>query len=230
VAGSFALLIGAPALRLRGIYFTIGTLAVAEALRVTVSNLLPIVTRLPAPQLVEYDLVPRYYLFLGVLLTTLAVSYGIRRSRLGLAMLTVREDEQAAQSIGINVFAHKLLAFTLSALLAGWAGSAFAFFHVSYYHSLPFDPVWTFDALLITFVGGIGTLAGPLLGALFFVLVRDVLAANWVDFHLILFGLLFILIVLALPGGLVELGGQIARVTGKFRGMLDVLRRRLESG
>lgn len=217
VSALFALIIGAPALRLRGIYFAIGTLAVGEALRVTVSNALPIVTRLPAPQLVEYELLPRYYLALGVLGMTVGASYLLRRSRMGLAMLTVREDEQAAQSIGINVFAHKLTAFTLSALLAGLAGSAFAFFHVSYYHDLPFGPVWTFDALLITFVGGIGTLAGPLLGAAFFVLVRDVLAANWVDFHLILFGTLFIVVVLVLPGGLIELGSRAADILRRIR-------------
>lgn len=211
VALIFALIIGAPAMRLRGIYFAIGTLAMAEALRVTVANVLPIVTRLPVEQLRGYELAPRYYLSLGLVVASLATSYLIRRSRFGLGLMTIREDEQAAQSIGINAFAHKLVAFGASAMLAGLAGSAFAFFHVSYYFELPFSPEWTFDALLVTFVGGIGGLIGPLLGAVFFVLVRDVIAATWVDFHLILFGSLFILIVLALPGGLVELW---ARITG----------------
>ena len=209
-----ALLIGVPALRLRGIYFAIGTLAMAEAVRVTVANALPIVTRLPGPQLAEYDLLPRYYLSLGVLALAIASAYLIRRSRLGLGMLAVREDEQAAQSVGVNVFTHKLAAFATSAFLAGLAGSAFAFFHVSYYFELPFGPVWSFDALLITFVGGIGSLGGPLLGAILFVLVRDVIAKTWVDFHLILFGVLFVVVVLVLPGGLIELwSGAVRLVT-----------------
>jgi branched-chain amino acid transport system permease protein len=217
VALLFALIVGAPALRLRGIYFSIGTLAMAEALRVTVSNVLPIVTRLPVEQLAEYDLSPRYYLSLGVLTLTIAMAYLLGRSRLGLGMLTIREDEQAAQSLGINVFAHKLAAFATSAFLAGLTGSAFAFFHVSYYFELPFSPVWTFDALLITFVGGIGSLAGPQLGAIFFVLVRDVIAKTWVDFHLILFGTLFIVVVLVLPGGLIELWTWAIRGTSRRR-------------
>ena len=213
-----ALVVGAPALRLRGIYFAIGTLAMAEAVRVTISNVLPIVTRLPGPALAAYDLVPRYHLSLGVLALSIATAFLIRRSRLGLGMLTIREDEEAAQSLGINVFAHKLAAFGISAFLAGLAGSAFAFFHPSYYFELPFNPVWTFDALMITFVGGIGSLAGPLLGAILFVFVRDVIAKTWVDFHLILFGLLFIVVVLVLPGGLIELWTLVSRAVIRRQG------------
>jgi branched-chain amino acid transport system permease protein len=214
----FALIIGAPALRLKGIYFAIGTLAMGEALRVTIANVLPIVTRLPAPELIAYDLTPRYYLTFGVLTLAMITSFLIGRSRFGLGLMTIREDEQAAQSLGVNVFTHKMSAFAISAMLAGLAGSAFAFYHVSYYFDLPFGPVWTFDGLLITFVGGIGTLAGPIIGSVFFVLVRDVLAKTWVDFHLILFGVLFILVVLLLPGGLVEfwtkLTSAVSRRTG----------------
>jgi branched-chain amino acid transport system permease protein len=207
----FALIVGAPALRLRGIYFAIGTLALAQALRVTVGNVLPIVTRLPGPALATYDISQRYYLALGVLLVTVLATILLSRSKLGLGMQAVREDEEAAQSIGVNTFAYKLTAFAMSAFFAGIAGSAFAFYHVSYYFDLPFEPIWTFDALLITFVGGIGTIAGPLIGTVFFVYVSDVLAAQWVDFHLILFGTLFILVVLALPGGFIEFWERIVK-------------------
>jgi branched-chain amino acid transport system permease protein len=126
-------------------------------------------------------------------------------------MRAIREDEEAARSIGINVFLHTLFAFVLSAFLAGLVGGTFAYFHVSYYHSLTFGPAWTFDALLVTFIGGIGTLTGPLIGAAFFVLVRDELASNLVNIHLIIFGITFILVVLILPGGLVDLSTRISR-------------------
>jgi branched-chain amino acid transport system permease protein len=210
----FALIVGLPALRLRGIYFAIGTLALAQALRATVGSVLPIVTRLPGPALASYDISHRYYLALGVLLVTLLAYVLLSRSKLGLGMQTIREDEEAAQSIGVNTVAYKLTAFALSAFFAGLAGSTFAFYHVSYYFELPFEPIWTFDALLITFVGGIGTLAGPLIGTVFFVFVSDVLAAQWTDFHLILFGSLFILVVLVSPGGILELWERLVAWLG----------------
>ncbi|HRN50020.1 MAG TPA: branched-chain amino acid ABC transporter permease [Anaerolineales bacterium] len=216
-AAAAALLIGIPALRLRGIYFSIATLAIAQALRATISSVLPKVTRLPGPVLAEYQISERYFVALAVLLGTLVTAFVLKRSKLGLGMQTVREDELAAESIGVNSVLHKLSAFVISAFWAGLAGSAFAFYHPSFYYSLAFEPSWTFDALLITFIGGIGTLGGPVLGTLFFVFVRDVLAATWVDFHLILFGLLFILVVLLMPGGFVEFW-QTAK--GRLRNVL----------
>jgi branched-chain amino acid transport system permease protein len=199
-----AVIIGFPGLRLNGIYFSIGTLALAEAIRITVGNQLPRVSALPAEALRSYSLDSRYYLTFAVLVLTTAVSYWLTRTKLGLGMMSVREDEDAARAIGVNVFRHKMIAFTISAALAGLAGSSFAYFHVSYYPSLPFSPEWTFDALIVTFVGGVGTVVGPLLGAVFFVLIRDVLAANLVGFHLLVFGVLFVIVVLLLPGGLME--------------------------
>jgi branched-chain amino acid transport system permease protein len=199
-----AFVLGYPALRLSGIYFSIGTLALAEAIRITVGNLFPGVSALPGDALRSYNLISRYYLSLGVLLLACCVTYYLLHSKLGLGMLATREDEDAARAIGINVFFHKLAAFVISAAIAGLAGGCFAYFHVSYYPSFPFSVVWTFDALIVVFIGGIGTLSGPLIGALFFVFVRDILAGSLVDIHLLIFGILFILVVVLFPGGLAE--------------------------
>lgn len=204
-AAAGALIIGVPALRLKGIYFSVGTLAMAEALRLTVSNNLPGISRLPGPMLREYDLVPRYYLGFGVLVVIMLSVYWLRRSKLGLGMMAVREDAEAARSVGVNVFLHSLIGFVLSAFFAGLVGSTFAYFHLSYTPSLTFEPEYTFDALLVTFVGGIGTLNGPLIGAIFFVVVRDLLASNLVNVHLIIFGAIFIFVVLVLPGGIIQI-------------------------
>ena len=208
-AGVVALVVGAPALRLRAVTFAIATLALAEAARITVGNSLPTVTALPAAALRGYGLTSRYLLALGVLLLTLAVAALLCRSRLGLAMDAVRQDEAAARAVGINAFRLKLLAFVLSATLAGLAGGSFAYFHVSYYPTLPFSPEWTFDALVVTFVGGVGTLAGPILGAAFFVLAQELLAGSFPGLHLLLFGVLFIAVVLAAPGGLMALQARL---------------------
>ncbi len=208
-AAGAALIIGAPALRLRGTYFAIGTLALGEAMRLTIGNVLPRISRLPGSALRSYDILPRYYVALAVLVVIVATVVWLSRSKLGLGMMAVREDEEAARSIGINVFLHSMIAFVMSAFFAGLIGGVFAYFHVGYYPNYTFGPLWTFDAVTITFIGGVGTVAGPLIGALFFVLVRDVLAANLVNIHLIIFGIIFIIVVLALPGGLTELWDKL---------------------
>jgi branched-chain amino acid transport system permease protein len=204
MAVAFALVIGLPTFRLRGVYFSLGTLAVAEVLRITVSNALPKLTALPTELIVSYNLATPYYLALGLALATMLASYLLLRSRLGLGILAVREDEAAAEATGVSALRHKMFALILSSLFAGLAGGAFAFKEVSYYPAAAFDPVWTFDSVLITFIGGLGTLFGPLIGALFLVVVREQLAVTLVHFHQILFGALFIVVVLVLPGGLVD--------------------------
>ncbi len=206
VPALFALVIGIPTFRLRGVYFSIATLAVAEALRITVGNLFPLVTALPVETIASYQLSTRYYLALALALATMLTVYLLGRSRLSLGLLAIREDEEAAQATGVRPVLHKLAASGLSSFLAGLTGATFAFYQVSYYPQLVFSPSWTFDALLITFVGGLGTLFGPVLGALFYIVVREELAVTLVNLHPIIFGILFILIVLALPGGLMDVG------------------------
>lgn len=207
----FALLIGAPTFRLRGAYFAIGTLGVAEVLRITVSQNIPFISTLPGPMIASYELPPRYYLALGVALLTTGTAYLLLRSPWSLGILAVREDEDAAQATGVHVLRHKLLALTLSSLFAGLAGGVFAFQQISYYPSAPFSPIWTFDALLITFIGGLGTLVGPVVGAIFFILIRQQLAVTLVEIHQVIFGILFIVIVLVFPGGLVEAWQRLQR-------------------
>lgn len=211
VAALFALLIGIPTFRLHGIYFTIGTLALAEALRLTVSNLLPNISSLPVQDIVQYEMSTRYYLALVVALITLGATYWMLRSRLSLGLFAIREDEEAAQSTGVRPVLHKLAASGISSFFAGTAGALYAFYQVSYYPSAPFGPQWTFDALLITFVGGLGTLLGPVFGALFFVLLREQIAVALGNWSVILFGVLFIIVVLGLPGGLMDLGARIQK-------------------
>jgi branched-chain amino acid transport system permease protein len=204
VAILFALLIGIPAFRLKGVYFAIGTLALAQILNITVGNVFPNITSLPVDMLITYELLPRYFLFFAITILTIAATYLLVNSRLGLGIMAVREDEDAAESLGVSALRHKLVALTLSAFFAGLAGGGFAYYHVSYYPQFPFTPVWSFDALTMVFIGGQGTIVGPVIGAVFFVLLREFLALNLGEYHLIVFGILFILVVLFLPGGIVE--------------------------
>jgi branched-chain amino acid transport system permease protein len=96
--------------------------------------------------------------------------------------------------------------------LVGLCGGAFAYYHVSYYPQHTFSPAWTFDAVLMSFIGGVGTIHGPVLGALFYVILKEILAVRLVELHLLVFGILFILVVLFLPGGLVEAWSRARRL------------------
>ncbi|MDQ7858084.1 MAG: branched-chain amino acid ABC transporter permease [Armatimonadota bacterium] len=213
-AGAAGLLIGAPSLRLRGAYFAIGTLALAEILRITFANAMPEVSALSAAQLGDYALAPRYYLALLLAAGTTTVAWGFSASRFGLGLAAIREDEDVAAAIGIPTFRQKLLALLASTVFAGLAGGVFAYYHLSFYPSFAFSPIWTFDALIITFLGGVGTVWGPVVGAAFFILVREALALRLAELHLLIFGVLFVLVVVAFPGGLMQAGAALGRRLG----------------
>jgi branched-chain amino acid transport system permease protein len=227
---AFALIIGVPTFRLRGAYFAIGTLGVAEVLRITTANVLTQVSSMPASLVATYDLTLRYELALWVAVACVATAALVLRSRLGLGILAVREDEEAAQASGVNPLRHKLAALSLSSVFAGLAGGVFAFYHVSYYAELAFSPVWTFDAVLPVYVGGVGTLAGPIVGTIFYILVREELAVSLVQAYQIIFGALFIVVVLAMPGGIVGSGPRVRGVVSRWRSRLTAAPTRSRAG
>ena len=205
----FALLIGGPAFRLKGVYFAIGTLALAQILYVTVGNIYPEISALPVNELVSYEISDRYYLFLGIAVFAVAAAYFVVNSKLGLGMMAVREEEDAAKSLGVSALEHKLIALGVSAFLTALGGGAFAYYHVSFYPQFPFSPAWSLDMLTMVYIGGAGTILGPIIGAVFFVALKEFLVLNVGEYHLIVFGVLFILVVLFLPGGIISIWKKI---------------------
>jgi branched-chain amino acid transport system permease protein len=226
LAVAFALLIGVPTFRLKGVYFAIGTLALAQILNVTVGNVFPTIASLPVEELINYQLTPRYYLVFGLAIIVVVFSYLLVNSKLGLGMMAVREEEDAAESLGISALKHKLLALGISAFFAGLGGGAFAYYHVSYYFQFPFTPLWSLDMLTMVYIGGTGTVLGPIIGAVFFVVMKEFLVLNVGEYHLIIFGTLFILVVLFLPGGIIsvwKIAGNALRRRAKRSGELPAL-------
>lgn len=218
-----AVIIGLPALRLKGIYFSIGTLGLAMIMRITIGNVLPTVSFMSAKQLAHYSVTPKYYLALAVAFLVCLSVYLLMNSKLGLGMLTVRENEGAAASSGINVFKHKVIALILSSLFAGLAGGIFAYYYASYYYYAPFELDWAFYPVLVAFIGGVGTIIGPVIGAVIFVVLRQIFALTLGEMHVIIFGALFVITVLLLPGGLYELIGKVRRLltrTGKTKALI----------
>jgi len=141
----------------------------------------------------------------------------IVNSRLGLGMIAIREDEEAAAATGINTFRYKVLALGVSAFFAGLAGGVYAYYQASYYYFTPFELIWAFEPLLIAFIGGTGTIIGPIIGAVCYVALRELFAITLGEASVIVFGCLFILVILFLPGGLIEAAGKVSKLLVRLR-------------
>ncbi len=216
IAGSLSSLvlasaIGFPAFKLRGHYFSIGTLALSMIAFITIQNIFPGVSFISQEYLRTYSIIPVYYLALIAGTITMSLVFALSHSKLGLALMTVREDEEAAESIGVNTFKHKVIAMSLSTLIAGLGGGVFSFYVSSFYYYVPFDLNWSFDPVLITFIGGPGTVLGPLIGSVCFVLLKELFAISLGQMNVLIFGIVFILTILFLPEGLVGLMKRIRK-------------------
>jgi branched-chain amino acid transport system permease protein len=211
VATIAALIVAVPAFRLRGFYFAIGTLALGEALLVIVSNLFAAVDDLPIEYIASYSLASRYYVALIVALIATIISYAVVNSKTGLGMMAVRDDEEAAAHSGVSPLKQKIIAVTLSAFLAGLAGGVLAYYHVAYYYTLPFSTRWSVEAMLIAVVGGTGTIIGPIVGGVLFIALQYVFSILFGKMHVLIFGVIFVLVVLICPGGVVEALGRLQR-------------------
>jgi len=219
-SAALALLVGVPCLRMRSAYFPIGTLALAMIAQITVANTFPLPGSLSSAYLKDYNLFSRYYLALFVAALTITLVYWIVRSRTGLALVGIRDDEAAAEAMGVKTFRHKVLALLISSLLVGLGGGVFAFHQVSYYFYAPFELSWSFLPTLTTFIGGLGTVAGPILGAACFLGLSELFAVSLGEMHLVVFAFTFILVVLFVPGGLISASARIrifsANVVGRL--------------
>jgi branched-chain amino acid transport system permease protein len=206
-----ACVIGFPSFKLKGHYFSIGTLALAMIALITVQNVFPGVSFVPQEYLKTYSLIPIYYMAIITGAVTIGVIYALTRSKLGLALLSVREDEVAAEAIGVNAFKYKVISMSLSTLIAGMGGGVFSFYVASYYYYVPFDLNYSFDPVLITFIGGPGTVLGPVVGSICFVLLKELFAISLGQMNVLIFGIVFILTILFLPEGLVGLMKRLRR-------------------
>jgi branched-chain amino acid transport system permease protein len=216
-AGAYALLWGHPTLRLRGPYFSIATIGVAEATRLVAtywdeftggsSGLsLPIAQGPTKYALYWYGL----YLLAGVA----ALSYWLRRSRIGLGLLAIKEDVDAAAGVGVSATFYQDLVLFLSGVVVGICGG----FYASYQAFIDPLDMFSFDRsigfVLMGVIGGIGTIFGPMLGAIVFVLIQELLLASYPQLYLGLYGVLLVLVILFEPLGLSGLLLRIARRLG----------------
>lgn len=205
-AGVYAL--GAhPTLRLRGPYFSIATIGLGEATRLFFTYWESFTggsSGLSLP--IDPDMKSRLYWWgLGLVALVAAASYLIRHSTLGLRLLAIKADVDAAADVGVSATFYQDLVFALSGAVVGVTGGLWA----SYFSFIEPDDMFGFDRsigfVLMSVIGGVGTVFGPVLGAVVFVLLRQYLLASYPQLYLGLYGLLLIFIILFEPLGLTGL-------------------------
>jgi branched-chain amino acid transport system permease protein len=148
---------------------------------------------------------PFYYVALVVLILTVAMSWGVRRSRFGLQLLAIRDDEERALGLGVRTRRIKLAAFVLSAFPVGMVGALYFYFIGQVFPQFAYDPLFDVSMALMAFLGGIGTLMGPLLGALVLESLQQWSTQQFsgTGTYLIIYGVLFLAVILLLPRGVV---------------------------
>jgi branched-chain amino acid transport system permease protein len=213
VGVAFAVLMGIPTLRLRGHYFAIATLGVAEGMREVVINLDGLTggnsgITVPAVGAQAVTSYPGntgfYYYFLALAIGATAVVWAVARSRFGYGLRAIAQDEEAAAAAGINTTRLKVAAFALCGLLTAMAGALYAFQQVTIYPPRMFDIDITVLAVVMAVIGGSGTVFGPVIGAVVLQYLSEWLRTNYTDVHTFIFGAIIVLAVVFLPMGVVS--------------------------
>jgi branched-chain amino acid transport system permease protein len=228
LAGLFTALVGAflglATLRLRQTFLVFGTLAFGEIVRIIIMNW-PSLTRgpmgipgIPYPTIMGLELSsPAHWYYLIAAFSGLMVFliFRLYRSGVGRAWVAIREDEVAASSMGVPVFGYKVLAFTISCLIAGLAGAFYAHF-VSFISADQFGMNESFLILTMVALGGTGSIMGPIIGAVILILVPE--AFRFLnEFRGVLYGAILIFVIVGKPEGLAGVKGLFTPVTGATR-------------
>jgi branched-chain amino acid transport system permease protein len=212
LAAFFSILVGPILLRLSGHYFVVASFALSELIREIISNLtgitgggmglaLPIYTGTAQMRVAFF-----YYLMGGAVAFSIAMKIAIHKSYLALTFKAIRETEVGAKVAGVNTTLYKTISFTLSSILAGLAGGIYAYW-VTYLEPVPIvDLHFSITAMIMTLIGGAGSIIGPIIGTVILNVVKEVVWNYSLELHSALLGLILVITVLFLPKGLIELG------------------------
>lgn len=201
-----ALVVGLSTLRLSGVYFVIFTFGLAELIRQLVTWYEVNITRtLGRYVFIDITTEQIYWQLLGLAVLVFVCGMLIRRSRLGLALQVIGDDETVARHVGINTTTAKVALFALSAVFMTLSGAVMAPRWTYIDPAIAFSPVTSFQVLIMALLGGVHRLYGPVLGVVPLALLFEYLLANFPNHFSILIGLAFMLIVYAIPRGIVGL-------------------------
>ena len=212
IAAAFAVPFGWIALRTRRHTFVVITIATFFIMQLMAYNLRAITQgsaglSLPIPfdWSATFFNLPFYFVALAILLLAFGTSWWVRNSKYGLGLLAIRDDEDRALGLGVNTGPFKLIAFVLSAFFVGMVGGLHAYFNSSIFPPFAFDALFDVAIALMAFLGGMGTLFGPILGALILVPAQQYLTiiSQSSGYNLIMYGVIFLVIILLLPEGII---------------------------
>jgi len=205
VSFCLALLVGALTLRLRGIYFAIFTFGLVELIKQLLLYWEINITHTRGRFVILVSNNTIYYVMLAILAILLITAYIIRRSKYGLALQSIGEDEEAAAHTGINITALKTVIFAVSAIFIGATGAIMATRWTYIDPYIAFNPLFSFMPVLMAIFGGMGQFYGPIIGATIFAYLEEVLITRFPYYYMLIFGLILIISILFLPNGLVGL-------------------------
>jgi branched-chain amino acid transport system permease protein len=205
VSFCLALLVGALTLRLKGIYFAIFTFGLVELIKHLLLWYEINMTGTRGRFVILIDNNTIYYVMFIILVILMLTAYLIRRSKYGLALQSIGQNEEAAAHIGINVTQIKVVTFAISAFFIGAAGSIMATRWTYIDPYIAFNPLFSFMPVLMAIFGGLGQPYGPVLGAIIFTYLEEVLITKFPYYYMLIFGIILVVTILYLPSGLVGL-------------------------
>src|SRR5215467_7831513 len=215
LATAVGIAIGYPSLRLRGVYFAMVTVAFVEVIRLIAQIWVPLtrgmsgLSGIPKPSVLGITLTTKaeqYYLVVFLMLAILLVLWRLESSRLGLIWKSIGMADNLAQSLGVDIAKHKLLAFALGCFFAGVAGAFYAHF-IRFLFPPEFGFLMATNILVYNFVGGRGHFVGPIVGAIFLSLLSEPFRGS--PYETIFFSIVMLLAILFLPGGLITLPAKL---------------------
>jgi branched-chain amino acid transport system permease protein len=214
----FAALLGLALLRLRGHYFAIASLVVAEVLRELVNAATDLTgggmgLNLPIPAMASIDAQARFFFYamFGLAALTFAATLVTTYSKLGFGLRCIQQNEAAADMLGVDTTFYKVSGFVLSGVFVGMAGAVYA----SWVHYIEppdvFDVLFSVKAIVMVLLGGVGSVFGPLIGAALFLGLEELVWRNYLEVHTGVLGLMIVVLVLFLPKGLLSLSRRFGR-------------------
>jgi len=208
-----ALIVGALTLRLKGIYFAVFTFGLLMLISSAVNyyEIHFTGTRGRFVMIKGYDLIYLYMLGIFVLLMIAAMT--IKHSRYGLALMSIGQEEEAAEHTGVNVVMVKVIVFAVSAFFMGAAGSVMATKWTYIDSGIAFYMLYSFMPVLMAIFGGMGQLYGPIIGSAIFTYLEEVLITRFPEVYMLIFGVILVIAILYLPDGLV---GLIQKLWNRF--------------
>jgi branched-chain amino acid transport system permease protein len=199
---AFALIVGSVTLRLKGIYFTIFTFGLVYFIQQLLTWWELTFTHTRGRFVILVDNNTIYYHMLAIFIVLILTIILVRRSKYGLALQSIGQEEEAASHSGVNVTILKVITFGVSALFMGAAGAALATRLTYIDPGAAFNINYSFFPVLMAIMGGMTNLWGPVVGAAVFAYLEELLTTRYPNFYMLIFGLIMVLVIVFLPNGI----------------------------